>query len=127
MRRRNDLVLVVEDEPNLREPLEHLLRLRDFDVVTADSVETALEVLETHCPDAAIVDLHLNRGSGRDVVVRMPSRTPVIIFSGECSASGELERLRPRTILVAKPCSLTWLIDTLSGMIEQSRGLAKAV
>ncbi|MEQ1574009.1 MAG: response regulator [Vicinamibacterales bacterium] len=115
---RSRLVLVVEDEPGFREPLEYLLRLRAYDVITADTAEKALEVLHTRQPDAAIVDLHLKRGSGRDVVVRMPSRAPVIIFSGMRSASGELERLRPRTRLVEKPASLTWLVDTLEEMLD---------
>ncbi len=79
-----------------------------------------------HKPDAAIVDLHLKQGSGRDVVVRMPPKTPVIIFSGTVAESGELERIRPRTILVEKPCSLTWLINTLDEMIANSRQSAAA-
>lgn len=124
---KSDLILVVEDEPNLREPLAHLLRLRHFDVITADSVDSALQVLGTHHPDGAIVDLHLRQGSGRDVIVRMPSLAPVIIFSGQCAASGELERLRPCTALVEKPCSLTWLIDKLGGMLDQARSQAVAV
>ena len=115
------LILVVEDEENLREPLAHLLRLRHYDVITADTVESALEVLQTHKPDGAIVDLQLKGRSGRDVIVRMPSRAPVIIFSGMTSASGELERLRPRTRLVEKPASLTWLIDALDEMLVKTR------
>jgi DNA-binding response OmpR family regulator len=115
------LVLVVEDEPGFREPLEHLLRQRSYEVVTADAADTALEILETRRPDAAIVDLQLKRGSGRDVVVRMPSKAPVIIFSGMRSASGELERLRPRTKLIEKPASLTWLLDNLDQMLSDAR------
>ena len=115
------LILVVEDEENLREPLAHLLRLRHYGVITGDTVESALEVLQTHKPDGAIVDLQLKGRSGRDVIVRMPSRAPVIIFSGMTSASGELERLRPRTRLVEKPASLTWLIDALDEMLVKTR------
>jgi two-component system response regulator RegA len=100
------LILVVEDERYLREPLEHLLRLRHYDVVTADSADDALALMHHRKPDGAIVDLHLRQGSGRDVVVRMPPLAPVIIYSGTATASGELERLRPRTRLVEKPCSL---------------------
>ena len=61
---------------------------------------------------------------GRDVIVRMPSAVPVIIFSGMRSASGELERLRPRTRLIEKPASLTWLIDALAEMLRKDRELA---
>jgi hypothetical protein len=67
--------------------------------------------------------LNLKRGSGRDVIVRMPAKTPVIIFSGTVAQSGELERIRPRTRLVEKPCSLTWLIDTLDDMLASARQL----
>lgn len=115
------LILLVEDETSLREPLAHLLRLRHYDVVTADTSESALDLLRAYQPDAAIVDLHLKRGSGRDVVIRMPPRAPVIIFSGMRSSSGELERLRPRTRLVEKPCSLIWLIDALDEMMAATQ------
>jgi DNA-binding response OmpR family regulator len=125
MRGTSGLVLVVEDEPNLRDPLEHLLRLRHFDVVTADSVDGALAAIQGRRPDAAIVDLQLKGGSGRDVIVRMPALAPVIIFSGRASASGELERLRPRTRLVEKPASLTWLIDALDEMLVKTRELVR--
>ena len=115
------LILIVEDERALRDPLEHLLRLRHFDVISADNADDALQAVRTHRPDAAIVDLHLKAGSGRDVIVRIPAQTPVIIFSGTVADSGQLERIRPRTRLVEKPCSLTWLIDTLDEMLERSR------
>ena len=115
------LVLVVEDEPGFREPLEHLLRQRSYEVVTADAADKAIEILQTTRPDAAIVDLHLKQGSGRDVVVRMPPKAPVIIFSGTGSASGQLEQLRPRTRLIEKPASLTWLLDNLDEMLSDAR------
>lgn len=117
MRAASGLILVVEDERSLREPLVHLLRLRQYDVISADTAEDALQAARTHQPDAAIVDLNLKSGSGRDVVVRMPAGVPVIIFSGMIAESGELERNRPRTRLIEKPCSLTWLINALDEML----------
>jgi DNA-binding response OmpR family regulator len=115
------LVLVVEDERSLRDPLEHLLRMRNFEVVSADTAEDALRAVHQRRPDAAIVDLHLREGSGCDVIARMPAKTPVIIFSGTVADSRDLEHTRPRTRLVEKPCSLTWLIDTLDQMLEGAR------
>jgi DNA-binding NtrC family response regulator len=109
-------VLVVEDERNVREPLTHLLQLRHFDVVSADTAAGAVALLEQGTPSAAIVDLRLKRGTGRDVVARVPAAVPVIIFSGVAETGG-LEHLRPATRFVEKPCSLTWLIDQLDAML----------
>jgi DNA-binding response OmpR family regulator len=118
-------VLLLEDEPHLREPLAHLLRLRNFNVIAVDTVEAALAAIQTERPDAAIVDLHVkDRHSGRDVIVRMPPRAPVIIFSGMGASSGDLARLRPRTRLVEKPASLTWVIDSLDEMLQRAREFA---
>ena len=112
------LILLVEDEAGFREPLEYLLRMRDFDVATASRADTALELMHQREPAAAIVDLYLEQGSGRDVIVRMPAKAPVIILSGRAAASGELERLRPRTRMVEKPASLTWVVNTLEAMLQ---------
>jgi len=117
MSARSGVVLVVEDERNVREPLAHLLELRDFEVIMAATVEEALDALHTRRPDAAIVDMRLRHGCGRDVVTSVPSSVPVIIFSGVHDASEGLERLRPRTRFIEKPCSLTWLINTLADML----------
>jgi DNA-binding response OmpR family regulator len=115
------VVLVVEDDHGVRRPLEKFLRMHDFNVVTAETADDAIDMIQLHRPIAAIVDLRLARGSGRDVVVSMPAGTPVIIFSGVPSESAELERLRPRTRLVPKPYSLTMLVEALKEMINSAK------
>jgi DNA-binding response OmpR family regulator len=112
-------VLVVEDDPGVRRPLEKFLQMHNFQVVTADTADDAIDAIATHRPHAAIVDLRLTRGSGRDVVISMPADVPVIIFSGVPSESAELERLRPHTRLVQKPYSLTMLVESLQEMLGQ--------
>jgi DNA-binding response OmpR family regulator len=114
------LVLLVEDDHGVRRPLEKFLELNQFKVVTAETADDAIDAIRRHKPNAAIVDLRLARGSGRDVVISMPVGTPVIIFSGVPSESAELERIRPRTRLVAKPYSLTMLVDGLREMLGKT-------
>ena len=114
------LVLVVEDEHGIRNPLEQFLQMRGHGVVCADTTQEALDLLRTHRPDAAIVDLCLKHGSGRDVIIAMPPKAPVIIFSGMRAESSGLERLRPRTRIVEKPYSLTMLLDQLEQMMRRS-------
>jgi DNA-binding response OmpR family regulator len=114
------LVLVVEDDVSVRRPLVKFLEMHGFSVVTAETADEGLEQLRKHRPVAAVVDLRLKRGSGRDVVSAAPVDVPVIIFSGVPSESAELERVRPRTRLIEKPFSLVLLVETLEQMLAES-------
>jgi DNA-binding response OmpR family regulator len=113
-------VLVVEDDISVRRPLVKFLEMHGFAVVTAETSDEGLDQLRTHQLVAAVVDLRLKRGSGRDVVMATPNDVPVIIFSGVPSESAELERLRPRTRLIEKPYSLVLLVETLEEMLAES-------
>jgi DNA-binding response OmpR family regulator len=121
VRESSPVVLVVEDDTAVRQPLVKFLQMRQYNVVTAETADEGLDAIRQHQPDAAIVDLRLKRGSGREVVVSMPPDVPVIIFSGLRSESADLEVIRPRTRLVEKPYSLIMLMDTLEDMLDQAR------
>lgn len=114
------LVLVVEDDPSVRRPLVKFLELHGFSTVTAETADEGLEALAKHQPGAAVVDLRLRRGSGRDVVRAASPDVPVIIFSGVPSESAELERTRPRTRLIEKPFSLVQLVQVLQEMVSEA-------
>ena len=114
------LVLVLEDDTSVRRPLVKFLELHGFSVVTAETAEDGLEVLRKQRIIAAVIDLRLRRGSGREVVASTPANIPVIIFSGLPSQSGEIERLRPRTRLIEKPYSLVQLVATLEEMVAKA-------
>ena len=115
------LVLVVEDDVSVRRPLVKFLEMHGFSVVTAEAADEGLDALRTRQFVAAVVDLRLKRGSGRDVVVSTPADVPVIVFSGVPSESAELERLRPRTRLIEKPYSLVLLVETLEAMLAEAK------
>ncbi len=115
------LVLVVEDDLSVRRPLVKFLEMHEFSVVTAETADEGVEALKKHQPVAAVVDLRLRRGTGRDVVAAAPPEIPVLIFSGVPSESAELERLRPLTRLIEKPYSLVLLIETLEEMLSEAK------
>jgi len=114
------LVLVVEDDVSVRRPLVKFLEMHGFAVVTAETSDEGLDQLRKNRLVAAVIDLRLRRGSGRDVVMATPTDVPVIIFSGVPSESAELERVRPRTRLIEKPYSLVLLVETLEEMLAES-------
>jgi DNA-binding response OmpR family regulator len=115
------LVLVVEDDLSVRRPLVKFLEMHGFSVVTAETADEGLDGLKKHQIVAAVIDLRLRRGSGRDIVVAMPADIPVLIFSGVPSESAELERLRPHTRLIEKPYSLVLLVETLEEMLSEAK------
>lgn len=119
------IILVVEDDAAVREPLVKFLKMRQYDVVTAETADEGLDAIRRLRPAAAIVDLRLKRGTGREVVVSMPPDVPVIIFSGLRAESADLETLRPLTRLVEKPYSLVMLMDTLEAMLEEARAIGR--
>jgi DNA-binding response OmpR family regulator len=122
VRETSPVILVVEDDSAVRQPLVKFLQMRQYTVVTAETADEGLDAIKMHRPAAAIVDLRLRRGSGREVVVSIPPDVPVIIFSGLRSESADLETIRPLTRLVEKPYSLVMLMDTLEDMLEQAKG-----
>ena len=114
------LVLVVEDDVSVRRPLVKFLEMHGFAVITAETADEGIDALKKSHLVAAVVDLRLRKGSGRDVVTATPPEVPVIIFSGVPSESAELERLRPHTRLIEKPYSLVLLVETLEEMLTES-------
>ena len=114
------LVLVVEDDVSVRRPLVKFLEMHGFAVVTAETADEGVDAVRKNRLVAAVVDLRLKKGSGRDVVVSTPSDIPVIIFSGVPAESAELERSRARTRLIDKPYSLVLLVETLEEMLAES-------
>ena len=107
----------------LREPrlLASLNHPNIVTVITAETADEGLDAIRKHRPDAAVIDLRLRRGTGREVVVSIPPEIPVIIFSGLRSESADLEHIRPLTRLIEKPYSLVMLVDTLQDMLEEAR------
>ncbi len=71
-------IMVVDDHPIVRQGLTQLIRDEpDLDIVgAAASHEEALEMMETHEPDLAILDLSLGQESGLDLLKIMRTRRP---------------------------------------------------
>lgn len=78
-------VLVVEDEPNLREPLVYLLEKEGYQVVEAADGNAAVETFRKHSPDLILLDLMLPGISGNEVCrqIRSESQVPIIMITAK--------------------------------------------
>jgi two-component system response regulator HydG len=90
-------VLVVEDEPYVRDSLLELLRARGFDVVAATGVADAQRQLERSPVDVVLTDLKMAGLTGLDLVTRMQTSSPgvpVIVLTGHGSVAAAVECLK---------------------------------
>ena len=78
------LVLIVDDDEEIRMLLKEFLEQKDFDVLLAQDGQKALELAEKHVPDLVITDLLLPKVHGIDVMHEIKDRffTPIIAISG---------------------------------------------
>ena len=87
------LVLVVDDEPDVRLIARLVLTSAGYDVIEAESGEAALAHLEGDTrPDAVLLDVRMRGIDGWETLRRLrkdPSQSdlPVVIFTAQLSAS----------------------------------------
>jgi DNA-binding response OmpR family regulator len=84
------IVLVVDDEPSIREVVTIYLRRAGYRVQEAGDGETALEILATETPDLIVLDLMLPEVDGLEILRWVQSRsaasggagrTPIIVLT----------------------------------------------
>jgi len=80
-------VLVVDDEPMIREVLARYLEKEGFDVEVAEDGEQALAAFASTSPDLVLLDLMLPRIDGLEVFRRMRERSPTAVIM--LTAKGE--------------------------------------
>jgi CheY-like chemotaxis protein len=79
-------VLVVDDEPNVRDYLAQILRDAGFNVVTASDGGEALEIIRRQPPDFISLDLVMPKKSGHKLLYELRkdkhwSRIPVVVVT----------------------------------------------
>jgi DNA-binding response OmpR family regulator len=123
MTRTAPLLLVIDDDPAIRETLARELTLAGFETVTAGDGEEGKALFARSDPDLVITDLAMPRADGMAVLaaVRRAGRTPVIILSvrGE-----EEDKVRALDLgaddYVTKPFSLRELLARVRSHLRRS-------
>jgi two-component system KDP operon response regulator KdpE len=89
------VVIVVEDEPQIRQVLRVTLEANGFRCVEAESARRGLLEASTHRPDLMLIDLGLPDRDGIDVIraVRQWSTVPIIVLSARSHESAKIDAL----------------------------------
>jgi two-component system OmpR family response regulator len=123
-------VLIVEDEPNLRQQLQNTLEGAGYAVDTAGDGEEGLFLGETESYDAIVLDLGLPEIDGLTVLDRWRKQgktTPVLVLTARDSWSDKVAGLDAGADdYVAKPFQTEELIARLRALIRRASGNASS-
>ncbi|WP_028280274.1 response regulator transcription factor [Arthrobacter sp. H5] len=118
-------LLVVDDEPNIRELLSTSLRFAGFDVVAAANGREALAAAETHNPDLAVLDVMLPDMDGFTVTRRLRAagrHFPVVFLTARDDTEDKVTGL---TVggddYVTKPFSLDEVVARIRAVLRRTQ------
>jgi len=118
-------VLVVDDEPTVREVVVGYLRRDGHDVAEAADGNTALDLLEADPPDLVVLDMMLPGVNGLDILrrVRSTSDIPVIMLTARAEESDRVSGLElGADDYVVKPFSPRELAARVNGVLRRTSG-----
>ncbi len=114
-------VLVVDDEPDIRELIEITLGRMGLDTASASGIHQAQEYLSTQSFDLCLTDMRLPDGNGIDLVRAIQARwpnIPVAVITAYGSMETAIEALKAGAFdFVTKPVDLASLRDLINAAI----------
>jgi len=117
-------VLVVDDEPAVREVLERILRHEGYDVVLAADGREAIQRQRAAPADAVVLDVLMPHVDGIEVCRRMRSagdRTPVLMLTARHEVSDRVAGLEAGADdYLPKPFSIDELMARLKALMRRS-------
>ncbi|MBD1543823.1 response regulator transcription factor [Arthrobacter sp. UC242_113] len=118
-------LLVVDDEPNIRELLSTSLRFAGFEVVSAGNGREALAAVEAHAPDLAVLDVMLPDMDGFTVTRRLRAagkHFPVLFLTAKDDTEDKVTGL---TVggddYVTKPFSLDEVVARIRAVLRRTQ------
>ena len=117
-------ILVIDDEPSIRELLDTILRRKGYDVVLVDTGQKGLDIFRQERPDVVVLDLKMPGMDGLTVLGHVRSLTPnqsVVILTGAGTPEAEQQvRALGVTEFVEKEFSLHHLGDALKRLLRHT-------
>ncbi|HEV2640798.1 MAG TPA: response regulator transcription factor [Actinocrinis sp.] len=118
-------LLVVDDEPNIRELLSASLRFSGFEVATAATGHDALAAVERHVPDLILLDVMLPDLDGFQVARRLREsrHVPILFLTARDAVEDKVTGLTlGADDYVTKPFSLEEVVARIQSVLRRTRG-----
>ena len=119
---RGKVILVVEDDPELRAFYRQVLMISGYTVIAVEDGIDALRRIESDPPDLVILDIELPRLGGRDVQAELAAHTttsqiPIMVVTGT-----DTRALDPAAFLciLRKPVTAERLVGAVDDCLRQA-------
>ena len=113
----DNTLLIVENDDIFREQLAKVMANRDFDPIAASGVADAIASIKRYHPAFAVIDLHLDDGSGLEVVEALKEQrnnARAIILTGYGNTPTAVAAVKLGAIdYIAKPADADEIVDAL--------------
>jgi two-component system response regulator MprA len=117
-------ILIAEDDRQVREALERILRFEGYGVVSVNDGAAALGAIDEHHPDAVILDVMMPLVDGLSACRRLRARgdrTPVLMLTARDEVTDRVAGLDAGADdYLAKPFSLDELLARLRALLRRS-------
>ena len=119
-------VLVVDDEPSIREMLRLALAISDFDCVEAQDIHEAYRIIADDAPDMVLLDWMLPGGSGIELLRRLKKggatqSLPVIMLTAKTHEDNVIQGLElGADDYITKPFAPKELIARIRALLRRS-------
>src|ERR1041385_4585343 len=130
--RKGSMVLLVDDEDQLRRVMRDLLERQGYTVVEARDGAQALEEVDRHAPDIIILDLNLPGVDGYSVLAQLRSRQatrqlPIVVLPARGDEDNEVRVLElGADDFLTKPFRARALAARLEAALTRRRGTASS-
>jgi len=121
------LVLVVEDEPQMRKFIRASLTSHGYRVLEADRAQEAVMLATSHNPELLLLDLGLPDGDGIDLArrIREWSRVPIIVISARGREDDKVVALDAGADdYLTKPFGVNELLARMRVALRHAHGVA---
>jgi len=121
----SNLILVVDDDPSIRESLSKELRTAGYTTMTASNGIEGLGTFRSRAPDLVLADLAMPGSDGFEMIsaIRGSSRVPIIVLSVR---GADADKVRALDLgaddFVTKPFSLTELLARVRAQLRRTSG-----
>lgn len=118
---RTKIILLIDDEPELRQLIAASLVIRGYDVVEAESGNEALKVLGQTNPDLVLSDVRMPNGTGADFLKgarSQGSHVPVVLMSGYTDLTQEEALQSGASALLCKPFAFKLIFDLVTRILS---------